>query len=310
MGKDAHDSPVPYMLRTTALVTSALTVAGGSWYVAVNMTTASDLTAIYNCSAFFAYAFSIPLLGDKLRFDKVFAVTVAIAGVLVVAYGDTGSKSEVGAGTPAGEAENGPPQNRAIGNIIIGIGSVLYGLYEVMYKRLACPPEGCSPNRGMLFAMTFGSLIGSFALFILWIPLPILHFTGLETFEFPLGEKGWVLLISVIANASKAIWFPLWDSRAKHLVSVFGLLPRSHLSHIPCSLIRCRAVGCNLQPSPWLLIPTYSLTIFLVAIVDTLKPGGEMLSKAAIIGGLLIIGAFLLLSWSTYREMMEERRKK
>jgi hypothetical protein len=30
---------------------------------------------------------------------------------------------------------------------------------------------------------------------------------------------------------------------------------------------------------------------------------------ASIIGGLLIIAAFFLLSWSTYREMNEERKK-
>lgn len=51
------------------------------------------------------------------------------------------------------------------------------------------------------------------------------------------------------------------------------------------------------------------LTVFLVAIVDTLKPDGKPLTKAAIVGGLLIIGAFLLLSWSSYREMNEERKK-
>jgi hypothetical protein len=50
--------------------------------------------------------------------------------------------------------------------------------------------------------------------------------------------------------------------------------------------------------------------VFIVAIVDWAKPDGEALSAAAIIGGLLIIAAFLLLSWSTYREMNEERRKR
>ena len=58
-----------------------------------------------------------------------------------------------------------------------------------------------------------------------------------------------------------------------------------------------------------LLINPVRLTIFLVAIFDTLKPGGEPLSPAAIIGGILIIGAFALLSWSTYREMEEQARK-
>ena len=52
-----------------------------------------------------------------------------------------------------------------------------------------------------------------------------------------------------------------------------------------------------------------SLTIFLVAIVDWLRTG-DPLAPAAIVGGLLIIAAFLLLSWSTYREMDEERRKR
>ena len=53
----------------------------------------------------------------------------------------------------------------------------------------------------------------------------------------------------------------------------------------------------------------HRLTIFLVAIVDWLVVG-QPLSAAAIVGGLLIIAAFLLLSWSTYREMDEERRKR
>lgn len=196
--RDYNRSPVPYMLKTTAIITSALTIAGGSWYVAVKMTTASDLTAIYNCSAFFAYAFSIPLLNDKLRFDKIFSVLVAIIGVLVVAYGDSGPE--------AGEDGQNTADNRMLGNIVIGVGSVLYGLYEVLYKKLACPPEGTSPGRSMIFANTVGSLIGSFTLLVLWFPLPILHWLGLETFRWPTGEAAWMLLISVVANASK--WNP------------------------------------------------------------------------------------------------------
>lgn len=53
----------------------------------------------------------------------------------------------------------------------------------------------------------------------------------------------------------------------------------------------------------------FSLTIFLVAIADWFLVG-QPLSAAAIMGGLLIIAAFLLLSWSTYREMEEARRKR
>lgn len=270
--RNYHRSPVPYILRMTALVTTALTVAGGSWYVAVNMTTASDLTAIYNCSAFFAYAFSIPLLNDKFRIDKVFSVVVAIAGVLVVAYGgDSDSKD-----TPDGAEGKGKDeaQNRLLGNIIIGIGSVLYGLYEVLYKRLACPPEGTSAGRSMIFANTFGSLIGSFTLLVLWIPLPILHVLRLEIFEWPSRQAAGLLAISVLANATFSGSFLVLISLTSPVLSSVAAL----------------------------------LTIFLVAVVDWLRTG-EPISSASILGGFLIIVAFLLLSWSTYREMNEERRK-
>ncbi|KAJ5204598.1 uncharacterized protein N7498_005477 [Penicillium cinerascens] len=266
-----HRSPIPYMLKTTAFVTTALTIAGGSWYVAVNLTTASDLTAIYNCSAFFAYAFSIPLLKEKLRFDKVFAVGVAIIGVLVVAYGDRPEKKVSKGGTTKDDQE---AQNRLLGNIVIGVGSILYGLYEVLYKRFACPPEGTSPGRGTIFANSFGSMIGCFTLLVLWIPLPFLHFLGWETFRFPTGEAGWMLLVSICANATFSGSFLVLISLTSPVLSSVAAL----------------------------------LTIFLVAIVDWFRTG-QPLSWAAIIGGILIMVAFFLLSWSTYRELSEERRK-
>ena len=105
-------------------------------------------------------------------------------------------------GSVGGGKEEKEASNRVAGNLIIGVGSVLYGFYEVLYKRLACPPEGTSPGRGMIFANTFGSLIGTFTLLVLWIPLPILHITGLEKFELPHGEAAWLLAISVLANAT------------------------------------------------------------------------------------------------------------
>ena len=271
-------SPWPYMFKTTAFVTTFLTVAGGSWYVAIDMTSPSDLTAIYNCSAFFAYVFSIWLLHDKLRFDKMFSVGLAIAGVLVVAYGD---KEETKAPGQHGGASGGKPggsepaNDRLLGNIIIGIGSVLYGLYEVLYKKLACPPEGTSPGRGMIFANTFGSMVGIFTLTVLWIPLPILHFTGVERFELPRGEAAGLLAISTLSNAVFSGSFLVLMSLTSPVLSSVAAL----------------------------------LTIFLVAIVDWLITN-KPLSAAAIVGGCLIIVAFALLSWATYIEMDQERKKR
>ncbi|KAM0555041.1 hypothetical protein ACHAPJ_006389 [Fusarium lateritium] len=255
--------PVRYFVRFTAIITCALTVAGLSWYIAVSLTTPSDLTAIYNCSAFFAYVFSVPLLHEPLRLDKSIAVLIAIGGVLVVAYGDT----KEGGG---GETESVEAGNRFLGNLVIGIGSVLYGLYEVLYKRYACPPEGCSPGRGMVFANTFGSLIGLFTLTVLWIPLPIIDFLGIEKFEIPAASTCWLILLAVLSNATFSGSFLVLISLTSPVLSSVAAL----------------------------------LTIFIVAIVDWMITG-EPLSFAAIAGGAMIIVAFLGLTWSTYREMKE-----
>ncbi|CEI67143.1 hypothetical protein FVEN_g11015 [Fusarium venenatum] len=251
--------PVRYFVRFTAIITCALTVAGLSWYIAVSLTTPSDLTAIYNCSAFFAYVFSVPILHEPLRLDKSVAVLIAIGGVLVVAYGDTKEG-----------AESVEASNRFFGNLVIGIGSVLYGLYEVLYKRYACPPEGCSPGRGMIFANTFGSLIGLFTLTVLWIPLPLLDFFNIEKFEIPEASTCWLILLAVLSNATFSGSFLVLISLTSPVLSSVAAL----------------------------------LTIFLVAIVDWMITG-EPLSFAAIVGGAMIIIAFLGLTWSTYREMKE-----
>lgn len=260
-------SPWPYMMKTTAFITTFLTMAGGSWYVAVDLTSPSDLTAIYNCSAFFAYVFSIMLLNDKLRFDKAFSVALAIAGVLVVAYGDKDDSE--------GAAEKKGFGTKLVGNIVIGIGSVAYGFYEVLYKRFACPPEGTSPGRGMIFANSFGSMVGFFTLTVLWIPLPILHWTGLEIFEIPTGKAASLLAISTLSNAVFSGSFLVLMSLTSPVLSSVAAL----------------------------------LTIFLVGITDWIITG-KPLSFAALAGCGLIVVAFVMLSYATYREMKMEEAKR
>ncbi|KAA8895280.1 hypothetical protein FN846DRAFT_970375 [Sphaerosporella brunnea] len=256
-------SPDVFMLRRIVGITCALTVAGSTWYVAVNMTTPSDLTAIYNCSAFFAYVFSIFMLHERIRGDKIFSVVVACVGVLIVAYGDQGS--------PSGEEQQEEAANRTLGNLIIGVGSVMYGFYEVLYKKAACPPEGINAGRSIVFANAVGTGLGATTLLLLWIPIPLLHLIGLEPFELPHGQAAWLMCISVLSNAVFSGSFLVLISLTSPVLSSVAAL----------------------------------LTIFLVAITDwilTEKP----LTPAAVMGGVVICVAFFLLAWSTYREMSED----
>jgi len=181
------------MIVITAAVTSVMTVGACPWFIAVNLTTASDLTAIYNCSAFFAYAFSILLLREKMDLLKNSSVILAIGGIFIVAYGDKLLSSEM--------KEDSQAHKRALGNIVAGVGSILTGLHEVVYKKIASPPFGTSNSRMLIFSNTFASMIGLFTFLVLWIPLPVLHYTGLEPFEIPSVKVACLLFVSGLCAA-------------------------------------------------------------------------------------------------------------
>ena len=64
--------------------------------------------------------------------------------------------------------------------------------------------------------------------------------------------------------------------------------------------------------SPVLSSVAALLTIFIVAMIDQILPPPlySPLTGNSIVGGVLIIVAFVVLSWATFKEMDEEHRKK
>ncbi|KAF3934998.1 hypothetical protein ABW20_dc0100730 [Dactylellina cionopaga] len=188
-------SPLPYMLKTCFIQCCALNTAAITWFVAANMTTPSDLTAINNTSAIFTYVFSVLLLKEAVRMTKNIAVVLAVLGVLVIAYGNPAES-----GTDPAAPSN---QKRLFGNVITALGAILFGLYRVLYKLKACLPAEATAEMNITFSVIVGSSIGIFTTFVFWIPLPLLHWTGWETFELPSGAAAFWTAVGVISSASE-----------------------------------------------------------------------------------------------------------
>ncbi|KAK3192814.1 hypothetical protein K4F52_001171 [Lecanicillium sp. MT-2017a] len=245
-----------YMARMTTYLTLALTAAGSSWYIAVGMTTAADLTAIYSCSAFFTYAFSVPILKEPLGTDKSIAVVLAMLGVIITAYGG---------GTGDDATADPSLAHRLAGNILIALGSCGYGLYNVLYKRYACPPEGTELSRASIFAAVFSTCMGVFNVLVLWLPIPVLHYLGAETITLPPASTVWLVIVSVLSNAvSNGCFLALMSLTSPLLTSVATLM-----------------------------------TIFLVALADWLL-GRDVFTWATYVGGFMIASAFAVLCWTAF----------
>ncbi|KAL0092524.1 hypothetical protein J3Q64DRAFT_1633677 [Phycomyces blakesleeanus] len=177
---------IRFIISTGLWLAILLTLPAYLWYVSVNLTSMSNLTAIYNTGCFFAYVFSVWLLHDRLMATKIAAILLCMIGVFLMAFWTPGDQ---------------PAQSQTLGISVAVLGAALYGFYEVYYKKYASPSQA-----SVLFANTVTGAIGIITLLILWIPLPVLHFSGYETFELPDLETFVYILgiasMSVVYNAT------------------------------------------------------------------------------------------------------------
>jgi drug/metabolite transporter (DMT)-like permease len=246
-----HYRPVIiYILKISLLFACCICVPGYIWYISVNLTTMAKLTAIYNTSCFWAYVFSIILLSESIKLEKIIATFLSIAGVAIMTFYATEHKDQKGNSIIV------------IGDLIACFGALVYGLYQVLYKKLGSPP---TPS--FLFANTLTGLMGVYTFLVLWIPIPILHFTGIEIFELPdSGTFGYILLMAIAGvffNASLMLVIALTSP----LFAAIGVM----------------------------------LTIPIVAWVDLLVINTPI-TASTVIGSFCILIAFVLLSWSNIRD--------
>ncbi|CUM64946.1 uncharacterized protein PRCAT00002564001 [Priceomyces carsonii] len=257
-----------YLFKKTFFITFILTVGGITWYAAMALTYASDVTAIYNCSAFTAYAFAIPILNERFSLLKASSVVIALLGVFIVAYsGDNGDK------------KNQDYPYRLWGNIIVSIGAIMYGLYEVLYKKYACIPEHLAkiitPRRQLTFANFFMCLIGIATFIILLIGILFVEICHIHHFNFfDYGDK------------TNKIWLFITGSIVSNLIFSASFLSLMALT------------------SPVLSSVSSLLTIFLIGLVEWLMFGNE-LSMQQFLGNSLVIVGFVLLTTASWKEISE-----
>ncbi|GEQ67006.1 hypothetical protein JCM33374_g669 [Metschnikowia sp. JCM 33374] len=257
-----------YIATKTAIVSVVLNIAGFTWYGAMSMTYASDVTAIYNCSAFTAYAFAIPILNEKFSWMKAASVIIAVSGVFVVAY----------SGADSSQSEAQYPY-RLLGNVIISIGAVLYGYYEVLYKKYACVPDHLAkvitPRRQSTFSNFVMALLGFFTLTFLLLGVILVEVLQIHHFNlFNYGQ-----------NTSK-IWAYISGSIISNLLFAASFLSLMALT------------------SPVLSSVSSLVTIFLIGIVEWILFGNE-LSPKQLMGDALVIVGFALLTAASWKEISE-----
>ncbi|EKM83896.1 hypothetical protein AGABI1DRAFT_51463 [Agaricus bisporus var. burnettii JB137-S8] len=237
-GSGSKTFPYPRFLWLVLLLTFGITCPSILWFAAISLASVSDVTAIWNTNAFFAYLITVQVFKLQWEARKLIAVVIATLGVAVVVYGGV---------TSGGEATSGiieissVPSAPVVGSILTLVASIGYGLYQVLYKMYAALPSDPEakqhtpyqpiPDDGEiaaeneeyavhhpplgLHADLLTSLIGVATFLVLWIFIPVLHKTGVETFRWP-SDRHTVLSIVAIAltgvvfNAGLMMLLSIW----------------------------------------------------------------------------------------------------
>lgn len=122
---------------------------------------------------------------EQFSFKKLIGVLASLAGIVLISSVDLSGKDN--------DKNRGNFPHKSQGQIAIGdamaFGSaVMYGIYVVvMKKRIG--------NEDRVSMPLFFGLVGLFNVILLWPGFFVLHFTGVEKFEFPPTGKVWTVVM-------------------------------------------------------------------------------------------------------------------
>lgn len=192
------------------------------WFWALALTSVASVTALFNTSCIFVFIFSLALLGEPFVVVKLISVLVVATGAILVSLASSQSdaRHEKTVRSPVG------------GSIIALVGALLYGLFEVSYKRFAVRSVQAVPEP-VAVTMIWMGCMGLGTLCFCWIGLPLLHLLSLEPFSLP-PHAVWLplcinALCSLVFNASLMLSLAVLPSPTFVSVAVMLTIPTTML---------------------------------------------------------------------------------
>jgi len=246
------------------------------------------------------------------------AVVIATVGVLVLVYGganpsapESEDNTERGDGAAVNASSN--PTSPVTGDLLTLVASVGYASYQVFYKKYAALPNDpeLADTRGSTYShipsgddvestaeslpvgdLPFGlhpnlltSTIGLFTMLLFWIPIPILHYLGAETFILPPNFYtafviSGIAFSGVLFNAGFMVSILPFSSPCVHLIALLQTL-----------------LGLW---GPIITSVSSLLTIVLVFVSDLMFGFQDTIGVWSLVGSGAIIAAFGMLAYDMF----------
>lgn len=281
----------PLTLRETAILASQFTLIwfGANWAInaGLGLTSVASGTTIGSASGFFTLALGAVLGVDRFTLARLGAVCVSALGVAAVTFADRGTATSIitpsdgfmldglwkrssssASLSPAIGLMASKPPNAPMGDMLALVSAFLYSLYVMLLKTRIGSEDRIS------MPLMFG-IVGAINILCLWPFLPILHYTGIETFSLPPSPQIWA---GVVVN--------------------MGITFVSDFIYLLAML----------KSSPLITTLGLSLTIPLAVVIDALK-GSHTGGVVAVLGSAAVLSSFGFVGWDDHRTFKKEKRR-
>jgi drug/metabolite transporter (DMT)-like permease len=196
------------------ILTFLFTFASLPWYISVSKIPLGEVSAIFNTSCFFTYFLAMIFLNERFQWVKLFAVLVSVLGIFAIALGNEFK-------IPILELAKIPKMDpgKVIGYSSAILSSIGVSTYEVLYAKTVIPHV---PS--IKFALFIAGSMGVITMFGGILLFPVLHFTGLEVFEFPTWSAFGFVLLNGLLGVTYNVLFLLVITFSGPLFASVGVL--------------------------------------------------------------------------------------
>ena len=164
----------------------------------LSYTSVASQTILSSTSSFFTLLVGYLYHIEKINTNKIVGIMLSFGGVLIVTRIDSSDSSHL--------PEGSTPLLVLWGNLLALSGALIYGIYTILLKH-KITKENSTTERVLDTHLFFG-FVGLSCLLLLWPVIIILHFTGVEVFEIPLGAHvlGLLTMNALITFISDFCW--------------------------------------------------------------------------------------------------------
>lgn len=147
-------------------------------------TSVGSVTILTSTSSVWTLIFCAAMRVESFSARKLAGVLASLAGVVLISSVDLSGKSDEDRGSFPHKSQ----ASIAVGDGMAFFSAIVYGLYVTVMKRRVGDEDRVN------MPLFFG-LVGLLNLFFLWPGFFLLHWTGIEPFEWPPTGKIWAIII-------------------------------------------------------------------------------------------------------------------